>query len=111
MKPVTDTQFWMLMALFIVVTVGIALRLFLSDYSLLSKDGHNIALGLNAGYDLTTESFQFCFTVDNKEYRTTMTPKEYEAVFAVSKRAAANPYEPEYTIYHRNANGVAFGNR
>jgi len=54
----------------------------------LPKEGHNIVLGPKAGWNLTDESYQFCFATDpNYEYRTTMSEAEYEIVSVVAKRA------------------------
>jgi len=55
----------------------------------------NICLGAGAGIDITDESFQFAFTTswDSPEYRTEMTPEEYEVVNKVIRRALENKIE------------------
>lgn len=62
----------------------------------------NICLGYRAGEDITTESYQFCFTIPEMpallcshgygafrmaEYRVTMTPTEYAVMMNVVGRA------------------------
>lgn len=55
----------------------------------------NICLGAGAGVDITDESYQFAFVTswDSPEYRTEMTPEEYEIVSRVVKRALENKIE------------------
>jgi hypothetical protein len=51
---------------------------------------HCICIGYGAGLELTTEEYEFCFSVgfsSESQYRTTMTPEEFEIVNRVVRRA------------------------
>ncbi|HEC65968.1 MAG TPA: hypothetical protein ENI23_11805 [bacterium] len=54
---------------------------------------HCICIGNHAGKWIVDEDYQFCFTVSGnliEEYRTTMTPEEFEVVNKVVRRAIKN---------------------
>ncbi len=59
----------------------------------------NICLGAGAGMDITDKSYQFAFTdsLDDPEYRTEMTPEEYEIVNRIIRRALENKIEKKIT--------------
>jgi len=59
----------------------------------------NICIGPGAGMNITDESYQFVFAVswNGPEYRTEMTPEEYEVVSRVVKHALENEIKRNVT--------------
>lgn len=87
---------WILFSFIVILLAWFCLRMSLKpEYEL---EGHNIAIGVQAGKDWTDEKYMFAFTVPNKdgtykEYSTKMTPSEYKKIYNVINRSLLNKKE------------------